>query len=261
MKRIIFTILSTFVSIAAFSQPGKISGTYANVVSGVTVTFSGDATFRYVTREHPTFYRYEDFSENGHWSLSGDTIILNPQLEKKAFVESDLIEEENKGDTNLLLTCNHIKRYIDPYGNTIKTDTLQIRSLDYSFNEIKKQKRVRITAQPTVRCSFAGYIPKEIITANRTNLIRKPAGTITSIFFGCFELQGTKEFMIRNPRSNHLTLNVYSNYYQDGQIRQLKFLIKNANVLYTGQKNNGAFIKDNTRTTTDSKLKRQKSRS
>ena len=43
----------------------------------------------------------------------------------------------------------------------------------------------------------------------------------------------------------------------DGQIRQMKFLIKNDKVLYTRQKENGDFEKDNFWSDTDAKLKRQ----
>jgi len=82
-------------------------------------------------------------------------------------------------------------------------------------------------------------------------------GIIKSIFIGCYELQGTKEFIIQNSNSNHLTLNVYSNYYEDGQIRQMKLLIK-IKYLYTKQKANNEFEKDNFWSNTDSKLKKQK---
>ena len=68
--------------------------------------------------------------------------------------------------------------------------------------------------------------PKETITASRTISIPKPTEKLTSIFIGCYELQGTKEFIIKNQNSNRLTFNVFSNYYSDGQIRQMKFLIK-----------------------------------
>jgi hypothetical protein len=102
--------------------------------------------------------------------------------------------------------------------------------LDFSFNEVKKKNRTRLYAHSN-HCSFAGYIPKEIITNSWTVSIKRPAGDLNIIFIGCYELQGTEEFLIRNRRSNHFTLNIYSNYYQEGQIRQVKFLIKNNKVL------------------------------
>jgi hypothetical protein len=236
----------------------KVVGTYGNVMPRIQVTFNSDSTFEYVTKEqHPTFYRWEDFSEKGKWKLSGDTIILNPNLTKKIFVESDFKEKQNFGDTNLLLTFNHIKRYFDTNGNIIKTDTFQIDRLDYSFNELKKKKLTRVAPHLTTRCAFAGHIPKEIITTNRTVSVQRPTQPIKSIFIGCYELQGTKEFIITNPNSNRLTLNVYSNYYIDGQIRQIKFLIKNDKFIYTRQKENGDFDKNNIWMETDAKIKRQ----
>ena len=252
-------IISFFLTTLSYGQVQKVVGTYGNVMPRIQVTFNSDSTFEYVTKEqHPTFYRWEDFSEKGKWTLSGDTIILNPNLTKKLFVESDFKEQQILGDTNLLLTFNHIKRYFDANGNIIKTDTFQVDRLDYSFNELKKKKLTRVARHSTTQCAFAGYIPKEVITANRTISILRPAGNVNSIFIGCYELQGTKEFTITNPNSNHLTHNVYSNYYQDGQIRQMKFLRKNEKVLYTRQKENGEFEKDNIWIDIGSRLTRQK---
>ncbi len=257
MRHLIIIIL-VFFSTLSYGQVQKVVGTYSSFLPRVEVKFNPDSTFAYVTNElHPTFYRWEAFSEKGRWTLSGDTIILNPHLTKKIFVESNFIEEEHKGDTSLLLTFNHIKRYFDIGGNIIKTDTVQIDRLDYSFNQLKKKKLVRVAPHMTIRCAFAGYIPKEIITNSRTIFVQRPIDNIKSIFIGCYELQKTKEFFIKNPNSNHFTLNVYSNYYQDGQIRQMKFLIKNERYIYTRQKENGNFDKDNIWMETDAKLKRQ----
>ena len=253
-------ILSVFASIVCFSQAPKVKGIYSNIMPSFQVTFNQDSTFEYLTNgQHPTFCRWEDFSEKGKWTTSGDTIILNPGLAKKLFVESAFSETENKSATKLLLTFNHIKRWFSKDGNIIKTDTLQIDRLDYSFNEFKKKKLTRVAPRRTTRCTFAGYIPKEIITNDRNISVLRPAEQLKSIFIGCFELQGTKEFIIKDTNSNHLTLNVYSNYYEDGQIRQMKFLIKSDKVLYTKQKNNGEFEKNNFWSHTDHKLKRQKS--
>jgi len=228
------------------AQNKNIAGTFTTKFGypSFSVTFNSDSTFEYISNEPPTFYRWEHFSEKGKWTVSGDTAILNPHLSRKTFVESDLKEEENGDDKNLLLTFNHVKRYFDANGNLVKTDTLQIDRLDYALNEWKRKNITRVALQKTTRCAFAGYIPKEIITNKRSvSVPRKDLPK--SIFVGCYELQGTKEFAIKNPKASHFTVNVYSNYYQDGQIRQVKFLIRNDHMIYTKQKTNGEFEKDN----------------
>lgn len=253
-------IILVLLATNCFGQTRKVIGTFSNriAVPKLVVTFNADSTFDYTSTEHPTFYRWEGFSEKGRWTVSADTVILNPQLETKPFVQSDFQEQEIASDTTIVLTFNHIKRHFDNKGNLIKADTVQIDRLDYAFNELKKKKLTRVAEHRTSRCAFAGYIPKETITTSRTISIQKPIERLTSIFIGCYELQGTKEFIIKNSNSNHLTLNVYSNYYQDGQIRQMKFLMKNENVLFTRQKANGEFAKDNIRIGADAKLKRDK---
>jgi hypothetical protein len=252
--------MSLVFGTVCYGQTKNVIGVFSNgiAVPKLVVTFKPDSTFEYVSTEHPTFYRWEDFSENGKWTVHGDTIILNPQLEAKPFVQSDFQEQDVKGNTAFLLTFNHVKRYYDRSGNLTKSDTVQIVRVDYAFNELKKKNLIRVAQRPTTRCVFAGYIPKEIITDSRTVPVPKPTEELKSIFIGCYELQGTTEFVIKNPNSNRLTLNVYSNYYLDGQIRQKKLLIKNENILYTRQKLNGKFEKDNIWSETDAKLKRQK---
>ncbi len=248
-------IISFFITTLSFGQVQKVVGNYSNTMSQIQVTFNSDSTFEYASKGlHPTFFRGEDFSEKGKWAVSGDTIILNPNLTKKLFIESNFQEQQKLGDPTLLLTFNHIKRYFDANGNIIKTDTFQIDRIDYSFNELRKKKLTRVARHPTTRCGFAGYIPKEIITTNRTIAVQRPTEKIRTIFIGCYELKGTKEFTIANSNSNHLTFTVYSNYYQDGQIRQMKFLQKNETVLYTKQKENGKFEKDNIWIETHAKL-------
>jgi hypothetical protein len=120
------------------------------------------------------------------------------------------------------------------------------------------KKQTRVAPNRTTRCTFAGYIPKEIITTDRTISVKRPSERLSTIFIGCYELQGSKEFVIKDPYTNHLVFNVYSNYYLEGELRQVRFLIKNEKVLYTKQKKNGEFEKDNIWSGTAAKLIRQK---
>ncbi len=254
-------ILMVFVITNGFSQTKNIAGTFSQgaSLSKLTVTFRNDSTFEYISNEHPTFFRWEEFSEKGRWAVSGDTIILNPQLLKKVYVESEFKEEQIPQSNELVLSFNHVKRFYDKDGNLIKTDTVQIRQLDYAFNEFRKKNRTRVVPSRSVRCGFAGYIPKEIITPGNTVVIATPAEKVSSIFIGCYELQETKEFKLQNSNSNRLYFTVYSNYYPDAQIRQVKLLIKNENALYTSIKSNGQLRKDNIWIgETDTKLKRLK---
>ena len=261
MRQLLILISSLFIAFISFAQSKNLAGVYGSTMLSLQVKFNPDSTFEYSTKGlHPTFYRWENFYEKGNWTVCGDTVILNPGLPKKVYVEAAFNEEKNNYRDSLLLTFNHIKRYYDENGTIIKTDTLQIDQLDYSFNELKKKNRTRVSPHRLNTCTFAGYIPKGIITTSRTIAIQKPAEAIHSIFIGCYELQGTKEFVVNDPLANHFTLNVYSNYYKDGQIRQVKFLLKGDNVLYTKQKANGSFEKDNIWSGgSENKLKKQKS--
>jgi len=90
-----------------FGQTRNIIGTYSNVVAvpKLIVKFNSDSTFE--STAHPTFFRWEDFSEKGNWTIISDTLILNPQLESKPFVESDFHEQEMKGDQEQIVELNY----------------------------------------------------------------------------------------------------------------------------------------------------------
>ncbi len=245
----------------SFGQAQRVAGTYSKVIPAMQVRFNPDSTFEWATNEqHPTFHRWEAFAEKGRWTLAGDTIILNPHLAKKPYVESAFTEEELPGDTSLTLRFSHIKRYFDTDGKLMKTDTLTIDQLDYACNELKRENLTGLTIRLPFVCYF-GPNRSDNLPAKRTShslSIKRPPGGLLRIFIGCNELQQTKEFAIQNPKANQLTFTVYSNYYGDGQIRQRKFLIKNDKIIYTMQKENGEFEKDNSWNETDERLRRVK---
>src|SRR5450631_3502708 len=208
------TILAIFLPVICLSQTRNIAGTFGSFPNP-RITFNPDSTFKYISPENPNFFhRREGFAEKGRWTILGDTIILNPNLSIKPFVESELREQEISNSSDLSLTFNHIKRYIDSNGNITGTDTSQIERLDYCFNKFKKKDLTRVSSYRSSRCAFAGYIPREIITTDRTIFLKRPSENIKSIFIGCYEQKGTREFVVKDPNSNHLIFNVYSNYYQ-----------------------------------------------
>ncbi len=260
--RNLITIIALFISAISPGQKKYLAGKWTNgnrCFPQLEITLNSDSTFEYLSTEHPIFYRRESFSEKGKWIAFNDTVILNPHLLKKTFVQSEFKEEVEANDTSLFLTFNHVKRYYDSSGNLILSDTEQIKQLDFAFNELKRKRLTRVEPHISVRCLFAGYIPKEeIITNERTVAIKKTTEPLNKIFVGCYELQGTKEFQITNQRANHFTLTVYSNYYPGTQIRQMKMLLKKDKVLYTRQKDNGDFFKDNFWFPTNYKVKRMK---
>jgi len=263
MRLFLLVLLCPALAFCQEQQRNIVGAFTSGILSTTSVKFNADSTFEYESKwEHPVFFTAEQhFYEKGRWTLSGDTILLNPQLPKRIFVESDFSEEQTGNDTTLILTFNHVKRHFDSAGKFISADTVQIDRLDFAFNEWKKKNLTRVAYHRTTRCAFAGYIPKEVITGERAISGKRPAENLNSIFIGCYELQGTKEFLIKDPKSNHFTFNVYSNYYQDGMIRQRKYLIKNSNVIYTKQKEDGGFYKDNVWSgASDFRLERVKSR-
>ncbi len=260
MLRLIILLLLICRPAFSLAQTESITGRYFNMLDRIQVDFYEDSSFDYSSKMwNPVFHRYEPLSESGFWSMAGDTIILNPHLEKKRFVDFSFSESKFEGDsTVVVLSFNHIRRHYDIAGNLTANDTIQFYQLDFAFNELKKKKLKRVSSHQSIRCAFAGYIPKEILTDERSIVVPKPSEKLKSIFIGCYELQGTKEFLITDNSSNQFTLNVYSNYYSDGQIRQMRLLKKNKRVIYYRIKENGEFVQDRFWSDTDAKLIKQK---
>jgi len=254
--RSILVCLAIVASNGLYSQQRQISGTYYNAWSGVEISFLEDQSFVYKSNfDNPIFYRYEPIVESGHFAISGDTLILNPGLNPKPFVETTFSQSGIAGDS-VTLTCNHIRRYFDVEGKLVRADTSQLVMLDFAINEWKKSTRRRVAPRRQVRCTFAGFIPKEIITSDRSITIARPAEGIHRIFIGCYEMQGTKEFSVNDVGANEFTLDIFSNYYEDGQIRQMKLLIKNDKYIYTHQREDGSFERDSVWDNTEKKLKK-----
>ena len=161
MRQIIL-IISTFISTISSAQVKNVAGTFVSVFPDVRVIFNEDSTFQYMTEElHPTFYRWENFSEKGKWSVSGDTIVLNPQLTKKIFIESDFSEKEDTGRSNLFLTFNHIKRYFDSNGDVVgvaqaNTDT-----------GVQTYQVVWMVPEPGSAITFVGFVLTSLMRIRR----------------------------------------------------------------------------------------------
>jgi hypothetical protein len=250
--------LALFTSCGLLAQQRQIKGTYASTISGVELNISSNSSFTYESKfDNPNFYRFEPIAESGRYSISGDTLILNPELQPKPFVETYFKENRTSNDS-LRLTFNHIRRYFDREGKVVREDTSQAMMLDFAINEWKRTTRRRVSSMRQVRCTFAGFIPQEIITSSRSINIARPAGGIQKVFIGCFEMQGTHEFAVTDAQANDFTLDMYSNYYEDGQIRQMKMLIKNDNCIYSHQRKDGSFEKNTVWNNTDAILKKQK---
>ncbi|SEQ08028.1 hypothetical protein [Flavobacterium urocaniciphilum] len=243
MKKIAIIILS-FYNLANFAQKNPI-GTFQNEL--IEVTFKNDKSFEYKNKFflNPAGNKMDSvYFEKGTWKISNDTITLNPQLEKKNFGNDELVESTTSKSNKLSLKFNIIRKYFDANNNNLSIDTLQIESLDFAINKKSKKNISRITQKPTTRCAFAGYIPKELVTNERSFEMEKPTEKISRIYIGCYELGEMKEYEIKNQNSNSFTLNIYQNIYEDGMIRNVKYLMATDNIILIKEKTNGKFKVD-----------------
>jgi hypothetical protein len=261
MKQFIL-LLTALSATVCMAQPKNVAGTYSCQIPGPfedKLTLCPDSTFQYSSKHHPHLYTWEwgyYFYENGQWTISGDTIILNPQLTPTIAVQTDFQEEEIPGDTALTLTFTLVKRYFDDHEDLIQSDTEQISEVDFAFNK----KNHKTTTAVTYYEGKSRFAANTINTKSRTIVVPRPDEPLTSIYIFCFETnEGVKQFMIRNPQSTHLIYTVFYNFYKH-ELRQKKLLIKNENALFTKQKPNGKFYKEFSQTDGDYKLTRVRSK-
>lgn len=237
-------ILLLIISSNSFSQENFQLGYFASLTGKKTITFNDDHTFEYSDScGHPYFLWVHSFSEKGIWERHGDTIVLNPHLEEKKYIEHDLSSYAIPSDTNILLTLNHVKRYIDADGLIKKSDTVRVKQADYYFNERSNNKQVRV-AEYESNCLWSGAPATQMIVDSNTFKTISPVGKLQKITIGCYELQATTGFVIDDPKANRIVLNIYSNYYLDGQLRRKKILIKNDQTILTEQNKSNKFYTD-----------------
>lgn len=246
MPRYILLIFLLAASVGYGQAQSFTAGVFEQNLGATKLILNQDKSFELVNHPelHRVFLPCGPISDSGTWIRRKDTIILNPHLEPKTFVEYDFIESVQTGDTNILLTVNIIKRRFDSNNIITSIDTIQAERYDYWFNDGKKEGRVRVAKHHTPRCAFTGHIPKEDITQERTVTIIKPTRPLQKIHIGCYEYKGTKEFIINNSNSNRFMLNIYHNYYWGGFIRNKKVLIKNNNKLLYSRNKNGKYYHD-----------------
>lgn len=244
MKKIIL-LLICLINILITAQNKNPIGTFEN--STFEITFRNDKTFEYRSKylsDPIGNHTQTTYIENGKWSIDSDTIRLNAQLDSKSFGSHELLESVKGNPNKIYFKFNLIKQYFDEKDNIISRDTLQIERLDLAINNNDKSNRSRITQSHTTRCAFAGYIPNELITNERSFEFERNTPTIQKLYIGSYELGETREFIIKNPASNSFILNIYQNIYKTGMIRNIKYLMYNKNTILIKQKPNGKFRRD-----------------
>lgn len=238
-------ILSIVFNMLIFGQNKSPIGDFENIK--FEIKFNSDSTFVYKSKnfEDPIGNFYDDYyTEDGQWISKGDTIILNPNLEKKNYGYYEFLEAEKENKQKVYFKFNIIRKNFGEDDNLVSIDTLQIKQLDFAINSNDKKNRSRITQHPTTRCFFAGFIPKELITNERSFEFKKSENFINKIYIGSYEMKKTEEFTIKNTNSNSFVLNIYQNIYKNSMIRNKKYLMLNKNIILIEQKENGKFKKD-----------------
>ena len=234
-------IITLVLSYFSFAQKSPI-GIFEN--EQIIVKFNEDKTFNYTNKYNlnPAGHKMDSiYREKGNWEMVNDTIKLNSNLEKKSYVSDELVEDRIANTDKIFFKFNIIRKYFDRNDKVRKIDTLQINRLDFAINTNSKKNLSRITQKPTTRCALAGYIPKELITSERSFEFEKPSDKISKIFIGCYELGKMKEYIIKNSDSNSFTFNIYQNIYDDGMIRNIKYLLATKNIILIEEKVNGKF--------------------
>lgn len=226
------------------AQTKSITGYYGNrgyYQLGVSIQFKEDSTFIFTSGVHPIFYTDLDiFREEGKWSISGDTVILNPQASPETNTDIDLQEEEVAGDECITVTFKHVKRYFDSTGKLYLSDTVHIDDLAFALNG-RRITRVA-THCPHRNIPFRIHLTKEMLTKDDTVAVSRPKKELNCIYIGCYEAQQTNRFLIRNPKSTRFSYTVYSNYHRMPTLRQQKLLIKNNKTLCFKQPLNGSLF-------------------
>jgi len=226
--KLYLTIPALFSITIGLAQTKQVAGTYIYKEPGfceTKITFKEDSTFEFYSQIHPTFGILSDCYQYGTWTILGKYIILNPQLTPTPAYQSDFLEEEIPGDTGLTLTFNDVTRYFDVEENLVKSDTERFFNLEFAFN---KWNRKTITH---VSDNVDRIFLNNISTKERTIVVPRPAEGLTSYFIDSYALMKIEEFIIRNPKSNHLTYSVFANHRAQ-ELRQKKILIRNDHTLF-----------------------------
>jgi hypothetical protein len=196
--------LSLLTTISGYSQTNssKIIGTYND---GITqLDLRADSTFFLKTPDYVFPYTYKTYDNKGKWTLLNNSVILNPEKQKRTQSLS-LMESINNSSDSIEIKINYL---IEEYENDtlLKAEKKEFNLMTLYLNR-KKNYHQLVREKMRRNCAFAPRIKKQyIIDSTNTIILARKAVDKIGIFTYGFD--NFIELIPKNSNSNYFEITI-----------------------------------------------------
>ncbi|WP_104383529.1 hypothetical protein [Sphingobacterium sp. HMA12] len=224
MIKVLFSTLVYFLLMSPIltqktSKP--FSGTYGDY--STRLTLKSDSTFELIETDPIFPYTFETFTSIGAWKLQGDTVVLNPHLEKRLPKVTVLEKSVKKNNDSISVKISY---YLETYE---KNKMVSITPFNFELLSIYINKRKdyqNIVHSPHNRnCMFSPRIKKQVVI-DSTKIFSFPRQEVSKLGVYSYGFEKAIEIEVNNPQANHYEITVIQPLDKERMPRSKKVIIK-----------------------------------
>ncbi|MGV6945893.1 hypothetical protein [Sphingobacterium kyonggiense] len=218
---------SLMFSVFAQKSSKPIYGTYGDY--STRLTLKPDSTFELIETDPIFPYTFETFANRGAWKLHGDTLILNPHLEKRSPRISVLEKSVQKNNDSISVMISY---YLETYEKNKMTGIAPFNFELLSIYINKRKNYRNIVHSPHNRhCMFSPRIRKQIVI-DSTKIFSFPRQEVSTLGIYSYGFEKAIEIEVNNPQANHYEITVIQPVDKERMPRSKKVIIKRRQAYY-----------------------------
>mgnify|MGYP000920873779 CR=1 FL=1 len=222
-----FFCFSLIFSVSAQKIPKSIFGTYGKY--STRLTLNPDSTFELIGTDLVFPYTFEIDTNKGEWTVHGDTVTLNPHLEKR-FPRITVLEKSilKNNDSISVKTSYYLENY--EKNNIAGRSPFNFELLSIYINKRKNYRN--IVHVPQYRhCMFSPSIKKQIVI-DSTRTFNFPRQEVLKLGVYSYGFEKPIEIDINNRHANHFEITVIQPVDKERMPRSKKVIVKGKKAYY-----------------------------
>lgn len=218
---ILFLITST--TVYCQKKYANVPGRYAD--GRTTLVLNTDSSFELQMIDPVFHYRYNDiYKSSGVYTMAGNVVMLNPQLEKR-HPRVSLIEKEVEGKDSMQIKVNY---FVEEYDNEVLVGT-RPDSVDMITLYINKIHATLVLAPVSRGC---GPKIKHQVMLDYLNTTKFTKIEVKRLAVFTYEFEKEVELIPTNPNANYYEITIVQPVDKDRRPRNKKVIFKGREAFY-----------------------------
>lgn len=224
MIKVFFSALlyfSLIFSVFAQKTSKPFYGTYGDY--STRLTLKPDSTFELIEADPIFPYTFETFTSSGFWKLQGDTVVLNPHLEKRLPKITVLEKLVKKNNDSISLKISY---YLETYekNKRVSISPFNFELLSIYINKRKNYRNI-VHSPHNRHCMFSPRIRKQVVI-DSTKIFSFPGQEVSKLGIYSYGFEKVIEIEVNNPHANHFEITVIQPLDKERMPRSKKVIIK-----------------------------------